>query len=166
MCIRDSNNQIADMLVMALGHDFAGDGTLASGIAVMDTALGELLASSCGSLSGISDDGSGLSRGNARSAREFQELLRAMQTTDAGQRLADQLPVGGVSGTLSRRFSADVGRVSAKTGTLRDGRALSGYAVTDSGRDVVFSIITNGDRDVVAASLPAIDALVTAALRS
>lgn len=165
--LRTSNNQIADMLVVALGHELAGEGTLASGIEVMDTALRQLMIPSCGSVTGVSDDGSGLSRGNERSAREFQELLRAMQTTEAGRRLAEQLPVGGVSGTLSNRFSGDIGRVAAKTGTLRDGRALSGYAVTDSGRNVVFSIITNGDsREDVARSLPAIDALVTAALRS
>jgi D-alanyl-D-alanine carboxypeptidase/D-alanyl-D-alanine-endopeptidase (penicillin-binding protein 4) len=38
-----------------------------------------------------------------------------------------------------------VGRVHAKTGTVRGGRALSGYATTIGGREVVFSIIGNGD---------------------
>jgi D-alanyl-D-alanine carboxypeptidase/D-alanyl-D-alanine-endopeptidase (penicillin-binding protein 4) len=37
------------------------------------------------------------------------------------------------------------GRVHAKTGTVRGGRALSGYATTVGGRAVVFSIIGNGD---------------------
>ena len=97
----------------------------------------------------------------------FRQLLRAMRGSAAGELLSTQLPVGGVSGTLQSRFgSADAGRVSAKTGTIIGGRSLSGYATTDSGRDAVFSIIVNGDADQASASRTAIDAFVTAILRS
>lgn len=164
--LRNSDNQVADSLLRTVGRELAGDATLASGITAMDRLLNDLVQASCVSLEGVSDDGSGLSRANMRSAREFQELLRAMQSTEAGRSVEELLPVGGVSGTLARRFSGDVGRVAAKTGTLRNTRALSGYAVTDSGRNAVFSIIVNGDRDRVSASLPAIDGVVTAILRT
>jgi len=125
-----------------------------------------VLAELCVSLDGIMDDGSGLSRFNLRSAREFQEILRAMRETESADVFESQLPIGGVSGTLGNRFGADAGRVQAKTGTIFGGRALSGYATTDSGRDVVFSILINGERERTSASLGAMDALVRQILRS
>ena len=158
-----SDNQHADLMVLSLGRETTGAGSLVDGIEAMDLALAEL----CGPLSGVSDDGSGLSRGNERSAGEFQMLLREMRSTEAGQRVAEQLPVGGVSGTLTSRFGgADAGRVQAKTGTIIGGRALSGYATTDSGREAVFSIIVNGEPGAAHSSLSAIDDLVRALLRS
>ena len=156
-----SDNQIADMMTLQLGL-VEGQGTLADGIAQIGRELAEL----CVPLAGVMDDGSGLSRSNFRSAREFQEILRAIRTSETASIFESQLPIGGVSGTLRRRFGGDPGRVQAKTGTIFGGRALSGYATTDSGRDAVFSIIINGDRDTTSASLGALDALVRTILRS
>ena len=68
------------------------------------------------------------------------------------------LPIGGVDGTLSDRFTKPPlkGHVFAKTGTHSEGRALSGYLDTASGRTVIFSILVgnhlpgdNSDRDVM-----------------
>ena len=156
-----SDNQIADMTVLQLGL-LQGQGTLDDGFDQIDGVLAEL----CVPISGVMDDGSGLSRFNQRSAREFQEILRAIRETDSADTFVTQLPVGGVSGTLRNRFRGDAGRVQAKTGTIFGGRALSGYATTDSGRDAVFSIIINGERDRTSASLGALDALVRTILRS
>ncbi len=156
-----SDNQIADMMTLQLGR-VQGQGTLVDGIAQIDQVLGEL----CVPLAGVMDDGSGLSRSNLRSAREFQEILRAMRDTASAEIFESQLPIGGVSGTLRGRFGGDAGRVLAKTGTIFGGRALSGYATTDSGRDVVFSIIINGDRETTSSSLGAMDQLVRTILRS
>ena len=156
-----SDNQIADMLVLQLGL-VNGQGTLADGIAQIEAELAEL----CVPLSGVMDDGSGLSRANHRSAREFQEILRAMRDSDTADVFETQLPVGGISGTLGGRFGGDPWRVRAKTGTIFGGRALSGYATTDSGREAVFSILINGERDRTSASLGAMDALVRQILRS
>lgn len=156
-----SDNQIADLTVLQLGL-LEGEGTLADGMARIDQTLEEL----CVPIDGVMDDGSGLSRLNLRSAREFQEILRAIRTSETADVFESQLPVGGVSGTLSGRFGADAGRVQAKTGTIFGGRALSGYAQTDSGRDAVFSILINGERDPARASLGAMDALVRTILRA
>ncbi len=156
-----SDNQVADMLVLQLGL-INGAGTLEDGIAQIERELSEL----CVPLAGVMDDGSGLSRSNFRSAREFQEILRAIRNSETAEVFESQLPIGGVSGTLRRRFGGDPGRVQAKTGTIFGGRALSGYAVTDSGRDVVFSILINGDREQTSASLGALDALVRTILRA
>jgi len=48
---------------------------------------------------------------------------------------------------------------------LLDARALLGYATTDSGPQVVFSILVNGDAATIGASRTAIDAVVNAMLR-
>lgn len=156
-----SDNQIADMLVLQMGL-LDSQGTLADGIDEIEAELAEL----CVPLTGVMDDGSGLSRGNHRSAREFQQILRAIRDSDTAQVFDSQLPIGGISGTLGGRFRADPYRVRAKTGTLFGGRALSGYATTDSGRDVVFSILINGERERTSASIFAMDSLVRTILRS
>ena len=157
----NSNNQIADMLVLQLGL-LSNEGTLLNGIAQIEQELSDL----CVPLDGVMDDGSGLSRLNLRSAREFQEILRAVRGSDTADVFESQLPISGVSGTLRNRFGGDAGRVLAKTGTIFGGRALSGSAATDSGRDAVFSIIINGERDATSSSLAAMDQLVRTILRS
>jgi D-alanyl-D-alanine carboxypeptidase/D-alanyl-D-alanine-endopeptidase (penicillin-binding protein 4) len=55
------------------------------------------------------------------------------------------LPVGGRDGTLSARFGEEpgLGRVHAKTGTLANVRALSGYLQRPSGEWLAFSILVN-----------------------
>jgi D-alanyl-D-alanine carboxypeptidase/D-alanyl-D-alanine-endopeptidase (penicillin-binding protein 4) len=50
----------------------------------------------------------------------------------------------GEDGTLRRRLSGLEGRVFAKTGTLTHVTSLSGYLVTESGRELIFSILSNG----------------------
>jgi serine-type D-Ala-D-Ala carboxypeptidase/endopeptidase (penicillin-binding protein 4) len=68
------------------------------------------------------------------------------------------LPVGGEDGTLASRFAKAPLRdhLFAKTGTLGEARALSGYLECASGRTVIFSIMvgnhapgTSADRDVM-----------------
>ena len=53
------------------------------------------------------------------------------------------LPVGGEDGSLVARFGKGPlkDRVFAKTGTLGEARALSGYVVGASGRTVAFSVM-------------------------
>jgi D-alanyl-D-alanine carboxypeptidase/D-alanyl-D-alanine-endopeptidase (penicillin-binding protein 4) len=55
------------------------------------------------------------------------------------------LPVAGREGTLSRRMrgTAAEGNVRAKTGSLSNSRALSGYVRDADGEDLVFSILVN-----------------------
>jgi D-alanyl-D-alanine carboxypeptidase/D-alanyl-D-alanine-endopeptidase (penicillin-binding protein 4) len=68
------------------------------------------------------------------------------------------LPVGGEDGSLASRFDKAPlkDHVFAKTGTLGEARALSGYMEGASGRTMIFSIMvgnhrpqTNEDRDVM-----------------
>ncbi len=152
-----SSNATADLLLMELGRVASGEGTLAGGAQAVESVLYE----TCGSLDGLIDDGSGLSRENWRSARSFVQSISALHGTSEGELLRSQMPVGGVSGTLAGRFGgSNAGRVQAKTGTLFTARSLSGWAKMTNGRDAVFSVIVNGERDTMGGAVGAIDALV------
>ena len=90
-------------------------------------------------------DGSGLSRRNRVSAAALVEILRVM----AGDRLRRPWlhlqAVAGESGTMRRRLTDTQaeGRVFAKTGTLRDVRALAGTVPGDDGDDLHFAVLAN-----------------------
>ena len=90
-------------------------------------------------------DGSGLSRNNLATPRAMVTTLQAMHSAPNNDIFLASLPVAGISGTLKNRlrFSATQGHVSAKTGTLKGVRSLSGYLEHPDYGAVVFSIITN-----------------------
>jgi D-alanyl-D-alanine carboxypeptidase/D-alanyl-D-alanine-endopeptidase (penicillin-binding protein 4) len=88
-------------------------------------------------------DGSGLSRGNRVTVRLISDLLQVMHRHRHQQTFFDSLAVGGVDGTIASRFKDHPNRVFAKTGFIGGVRSLSGYAKTDSGKWVTFSIIYN-----------------------
>jgi D-alanyl-D-alanine carboxypeptidase/D-alanyl-D-alanine-endopeptidase (penicillin-binding protein 4) len=70
-----------------------------------------------------------------------------------------------VSGTLAGRLTgpSTAGNVTAKTGSILEGRALSGFLTTAGGRRAVFSVLVNGDAPGTAgAATGAIDAFVEA----
>ena len=103
-------------------------------------------------------DGSGLSTYDLVTPRAITQLLRYAATQPWGADYKSSLPIGGVDGTLEHRFTTAPlkGNVFAKTGTLSEERALSGYVVCASGRTVVFSILvgqhlpgSSADRDVM-----------------
>jgi D-alanyl-D-alanine carboxypeptidase/D-alanyl-D-alanine-endopeptidase (penicillin-binding protein 4) len=101
-------------------------------------------------------DGSGLSRENRVTARLLTELLATMSTHPAGQAFRDSLPIAGVDGSLKKRLTECKGKVQAKTGSIGKVRALSGYATTDDGRTLVFSLLCNdieGDEDAAVARM-------------
>ncbi len=87
-------------------------------------------------------DGSGLTRENLITPRAQVELLRAYRDVDW---FFNSLPESGRSGTLRYRLSQNgmAGRVNAKTGTLADVSALSGYVRTRSGRTIAFCVMAN-----------------------
>lgn len=91
-------------------------------------------------------DGSGLSRLNFVSAEALVAILEHLHNDPRHrQPFLDALPVGGEDGTLRNRLKATwtVGRVHAKTGSISNARALSGYVTTRGGERLVFSVIVN-----------------------
>ena len=138
--LTDSDNLVAELLLKEVGLWATGEGSTAAGVAAADELLGAL------GVGGSSADGSGLSLGNLRSARQWRLLLQAIRALPVGQLIVDSLPRAGQTGTLVRRLAgtAGEGNVRAKTGAIAGVRALSGYLSTAGGRPAVFSIIVNG----------------------
>ena len=143
-----SDNMAAEELLKEVGHAAGAPGSTPGGLAATRAALEPL----CVPLSGSDDDGSGLSRANGRSPREWRKLLQAARNAQWWPQLQAALPVAGRSGTLATRFrgTAAEGTVRAKTGTIIGGIALSGYGTTIGGRAFVFSVLVNGDRSQAA----------------
>ena len=133
----------AEELLKEVGHTTGAPGSTPGGLAATRAALEPL----CVRLSGTDDDGSGLSRANGRSPREWRKLLQAARDAPWWPQLQAALPLAGRSGTLATRFrgTAAEGSVRAKTGTIIGGIALSGYGTTIGGRAFVFSVLVNGD---------------------
>lgn len=89
-------------------------------------------------------DGSGLSRYNMFTPRAMIKLLRTLRTEMGEERLFELLPAGGVSGTLKDWYAGETTPyVFAKTGTLSNNHALSGYIKTDSGKTLIFTLMIN-----------------------
>lgn len=103
-------------------------------------------------------DGSGMSSYNRVAPRAVVTFLRWTQSQPWGARFKATLPIGGVDGTLARRFKATAleGRIVAKTGTLNATNALAGFLTTRSGKLLVFSVYANDVPDAVKAT-PLID---------
>jgi D-alanyl-D-alanine carboxypeptidase/D-alanyl-D-alanine-endopeptidase (penicillin-binding protein 4) len=114
-----------------------------SGLRALRTFLG---TAGIGAQEVVFEEGSGLSRKNLVTPAALVQLLVHMNRHPARAAWREALPVGGVEGTLKRRFaSAEMkGRVHAKTGTLRHVSALSGYVDTKGGETVAFSVMVNG----------------------
>ena len=74
------------------------------------------------------------------------KLLRAAhEDYRVGPDLVASLPVGGVDGTLAKRWHGHPasGRVRAKTGTLDKVTTLSGYVGIDANHPLAFAIVVN-----------------------
>ena len=98
-------------------------------------------------------DGSGLGNGSLSTAAALSGLLAVAAAAPNGDELAllpSLLPVAGLEGTLSSRFTgakgsaAGRGVVRAKTGTLTGVVALAGVGTTADGRGVSFALLSGG----------------------
>jgi serine-type D-Ala-D-Ala carboxypeptidase/endopeptidase (penicillin-binding protein 4) len=136
-----SQNLHAELMLRRLGLQ-NGTGSIADGVAAVRAMLAR---------AGLRrtdfdfSDGSGMSTYNRLSPRGVVTFLRWVSTQSWGAAWRATLPVGGVDGTLSRRFrgTALESRLFAKTGTLNASFALSGYMIARSGRTLLFSAYAN-----------------------
>lgn len=140
---KQSDNFVAEMLLKVLGAERKRrPGRSADGVTVVIDALKRMGVSTT-DLSMV--NGSGLFSGNRVSARQFSQLLAAMYANPSLRAdFVAHLAVGGVDGTLAKRFrTLPAPRiVRAKTGTLDSVIALSGYILgPEPSRALAFSYL-------------------------
>ncbi len=157
-----SQNLHAELLLRLLGRAEGADGSSAQGARVVRA----FATTQAGVLPDdfLLYDGSGLSTKDQVTPRALTTLLRYSMAQPWGALLRGSLPVAGLDGTLAGRLPALHGRVQAKTGTLGEVDALSGFLTADSGRLLVFSILCNDHPGAGARGV--IDALVQAAAQN
>jgi serine-type D-Ala-D-Ala carboxypeptidase/endopeptidase (penicillin-binding protein 4) len=156
-----SQNLHAELLLRLLGKLCSGDGSFVEGTRVVrQFMLG----------AGVDDgdfffyDGSGMSMDDRIAPRALTRLLAYGSRQPWGQAWRDTFPVAGVDGTLGGRFKTSPlkGRLFAKTGTLGETNALSGYLTSASGKTLAFSILVNGHRPGSNAEIQAVDRIAEA----
>jgi D-alanyl-D-alanine carboxypeptidase/D-alanyl-D-alanine-endopeptidase (penicillin-binding protein 4) len=150
-----SQNLHAELLLRQLGAARGRDGTIAQGARVVRQFL---LSAGIDKDDFVFFDGSGLSGHDIVTPRATARLLQYASGQPWFADWKSSLPVGGVDGSLEGRFTKAPlkGKVWAKTGSLGEARALSGYVECASGRMAVFSVMvgnhlpqTNADREVM-----------------
>jgi len=137
-----SQNLHAEILLRLLGRERGTAGTIEGG---MEVLRGFLTQAGISNDQYVFYDGSGLSRQNLATPHAIVQLLRYAALQPWGAAYKSTLPLSGVDGSLSDRLSAPrlQNRIYGKTGSLGGVKALSGYAATDAGETVVFSILSN-----------------------
>jgi D-alanyl-D-alanine carboxypeptidase/D-alanyl-D-alanine-endopeptidase (penicillin-binding protein 4) len=140
-----SDNYFAETLTKDLAVHAGRLGTTARGVRAIRNAVSGL---------GVNlsrariYDGSGLSLGDRLTAGALLVVLRQSSRQSWGWYFRRSLPVAGVSGTLSDRMTRGPAHrnVTAKTGTLDDASALSGFVTAANGHRLLFSILINHSR--------------------
>ena len=156
-----SQNLHAEILLRLLGKAEGDDGSVAQGARVVRQFL---VSAGVQPEDFYFYDGSGLSPQDVITPRAATTLLTYASRQPWGNAYRASLPVGGVDGTLENRFKQVPlkGNVFAKTGTLAEVHALSGYVTAASGRTLVFSILCNDHSPVTDTTRAAMDSVVAA----
>ena len=138
-----SDNVLSERIAR-LASSAAGNGLTESGV---EATFNELLTSfDLDTTKVVVKDASGLSRKNRVTAKQVAELLVKIRDEGKYAPVVNGLPVGGISGTLEKRFvktaPGAVGLVKAKTGTLNGTANLAGY-VESGDHEYAFVIIAD-----------------------
>ena len=140
-----SSNFVAETLLKAMGAEVRGaPGTFAKGIDVVEDFLAREVGIPRGTY--VMKNGSGLNDTNRFSAAQFDRILRHMyERFPLAPEYLSSLGIAGKDGTLKYRFDGTeaVGRLRAKTGTLENVSALSGYVQAAGGEKFIFSMMVN-----------------------
>ncbi|CAM5196966.1 D-alanyl-D-alanine carboxypeptidase/D-alanyl-D-alanine-endopeptidase (Penicillin-binding protein 4) OS=Ureibacillus acetophenoni OX=614649 GN=SAMN05877842_1216 PE=3 SV=1 [Ureibacillus acetophenoni] len=143
-----SNNSIADIFVKMIGLKEHGVADYESGLKSVRTYL-QKLQIPADTWQFI--DGSGLSHSDRLTSEGISDLLYKLQKEPYFTTFFDSLPVAGqserwIGGTLRERFTESEydNRIFAKTGYIWEVHCLSGYAIGDSGKSYIFSILLEG----------------------
>ena len=142
-----SNNGHGELLIKEMGRVVKGEGSWVKGLEVEENTLTTL-----GVQREAIDirDGSGISHINLVPANEITQLLYHSQQMEWFSVFLSSLPIAGssekmIGGTLRNRMKNKLfqGNVKAKTGTLTNVSALSGFVKSKNDQTLIFSIILN-----------------------
>ncbi len=138
-----SNNLYSEMLLFTIGRTSGAAYSTGKAASITLAALNNAGIATDGL---VMADGSGLSRYNLVTPRQFTRLLQVMAAGPYSAHFYESLPIMSIDGTLKRRLkgSRASGLIRAKTGTINGVRSLSGYLTTYNNENLVFSIISNG----------------------
>jgi D-alanyl-D-alanine carboxypeptidase/D-alanyl-D-alanine-endopeptidase (penicillin-binding protein 4) len=151
-----SQNLHAELLLHQLAVAYGSNGSTAQGARVIYAYLTTIVGLDKDDF--VFFDGSGLSGHDLVTPRATAKLLQFATTQPWFADWKKSLPIGGEDGSLASRFPKAPlkDHVFAKTGTLGEARALSGYLDCASGRTVIFSIMdgnhtprSNADREAM-----------------
>lgn len=156
-----SQNLHAEIFLHQLGASF-GNGSTLSGARVVRTFVTQRAGVDPDDF--IFFDGSGLSGHDLVTPRAITSLLQYAATQPWFSTWKATLPVGGEDGTLRARFPGAPMKdhVFAKTGTLSEARALSGYIDCASGQTLIFSVMVNAHTPRTSDDMKAMDRIVSA----
>jgi len=105
-------------------------------------------------------DGSGLSRFDLFTPQDFVYMLNKMKTEFGWNRITTIFETGG-SGTLNNYYKGLTGKIYAKTGSLSNDIALSGYLITKKNKTIIFSVLVNNHKVSATAVRSAVERFLT-----
>jgi D-alanyl-D-alanine carboxypeptidase/D-alanyl-D-alanine-endopeptidase (penicillin-binding protein 4) len=161
LTLKVSQNLHAELLLRRLGAAYGTAGSNAEGARVVRQFL---LNAGLDGDDFAFYDGSGLSGHDLVTPRATAKLLAYATREPWFAQWKASLPVGGEDGTLAGRFAKPPlkDHLFAKTGTLSEARALSGYVDCASGNTVIFSIMVDNHAPNTSADREAMDSMVAA----
>lgn len=149
-----SDNTLAECLGRLVAKKTGGEASFTGAVEAIASTMQTLGVDMTGY---VGYDASGLSGQNLTSAQSIGSLMSIVASDQPAQLdvLSSSLPVSGYNGTLAARFetgpaSGAAGRVRGKTGTLTGVSALAGTVLTNDGRVLVYSFISNGGGGTIA----------------
>ncbi|XXF79148.1 D-alanyl-D-alanine carboxypeptidase/D-alanyl-D-alanine-endopeptidase [Myxococcaceae bacterium GXIMD 01537] len=162
-----SSNFIAETLLKTMGAETRGaPGSFQKGVETVEAFLERDVGIPRGTY--VMKNGSGLNDANRFSATQLDKVLRHMfERFPLAPEFLSSLPIAGKDGTLKYRFEGSdaVARLRAKTGTLENVSALSGYVQAAGGERFIFSMMVNdypGRSGPVVQGLDALGAAIAA----
>lgn len=161
LILKVSQNLHAEMLLHLLGKTYGTDGSTAQGVRVVRQFL---LNAGLDPNDFLFYDGSGLSSHDLITPRATATFLAFAAKQPWFPAWKASLPEGGEDGGLDKRFPNPPlkDHLFAKTGTLGETHALSGYLDAASGRAIIFSIFVDTHTPTNSADRVAMDKIVEA----
>jgi D-alanyl-D-alanine carboxypeptidase/D-alanyl-D-alanine-endopeptidase (penicillin-binding protein 4) len=136
--LTESDNTISELFLKEMAVHEGEPGSTAAGLEVLRQVVADSGLPTDGL---VFADGSGLHGGDRLTCGFLAALL---DRVGPGSTIDEGLPIAGETGTLADRLEgAAAGHVRAKTGSLDESTALSGFAETRIGDDLTFAYIAN-----------------------